>query len=280
MRVSRSHGVRGSARVVALRPRRPMHLLRGLPACKTLPVRHGFFLCRPLAGFRHVQKSGTSLAFSSLVRKAMPMSNLAFPLIYCTLWNSSTSRQNSRTRQNKAPRQPHRRPRIESLEPRLFLAADLAESALDMWATSPPADPSNSLVVGVPTGEAANDTSGIAKDQSGQIGTQTIFGGDNRIQVTNTNSYPWSAVGRIEVTFPHESAPGRNDVNRYGSGAMIDSFHFLTAGHLLYDHDRGGWATSVKVSMGQKWQHKTVWRGVCDLYPHLQQLDQQLGFWV
>jgi V8-like Glu-specific endopeptidase len=53
--------------------------------------------------------------------------------------------------------------------------------------------------------------------------------------------YPYSAVAELQVTFPdHKSY--------VGSGAMIDSFHVLTAAHMLYSASDGGWATSIKVT--------------------------------
>jgi len=52
--------------------------------------------------------------------------------------------------------------------------------------------------------------------------------------------YPFSAVVQVQITY----ADGEMAM---GSGAMIDSFHVLTAGHVLYDSDKGGWAKSVEV---------------------------------
>jgi V8-like Glu-specific endopeptidase len=52
--------------------------------------------------------------------------------------------------------------------------------------------------------------------------------------------YPYTAVAEVQVTFP-------NNTTAFGSGALIDSFHLLTAAHVLYNPYEGGWATSVTV---------------------------------
>lgn len=72
----------------------------------------------------------------------------------------------------------------------------------------------------------------------------SVFGADNRTRVTNTSSFPWSAVVRVQVTFPDGS-------NLFGTGAMVSSEHVLTAGHVVYSKSHGGWATSVMVTPGQ-----------------------------
>jgi V8-like Glu-specific endopeptidase len=50
--------------------------------------------------------------------------------------------------------------------------------------------------------------------------------------------YPFSAIVELQATFPdHEIY--------YGSGVMVDSFHVLTAGHMVYSSADGGFATSI-----------------------------------
>jgi V8-like Glu-specific endopeptidase len=53
--------------------------------------------------------------------------------------------------------------------------------------------------------------------------------------------FPYSAVTEVQVTFPDRKV-------FVGSGAMVDSFHALTAAHMLYSSRDGGWATSIKVT--------------------------------
>jgi V8-like Glu-specific endopeptidase len=66
--------------------------------------------------------------------------------------------------------------------------------------------------------------------------------------VADTTSYPWRAVVRIEAHFPKEAA----DEFIQGTGAMIDPFHVLTAGHVVYDAPEGGWPDQIKVIPGEQ----------------------------
>ena len=49
---------------------------------------------------------------------------------------------------------------------------------------------------------------------------------------------PFSAIVKLDITYPD----GEDFV---GTGAMIDSYHVLTAGHVVYSNTHGGWATSI-----------------------------------
>jgi V8-like Glu-specific endopeptidase len=55
-------------------------------------------------------------------------------------------------------------------------------------------------------------------------------------------------VVHIETHFPRQNALSFIQ----GTGALVDPFHVLTAGHLLYDSSRGGWADQVRVIPGQQ----------------------------
>ena len=71
----------------------------------------------------------------------------------------------------------------------------------------------------------------------------TIFPPDDRQKIANTDEYPWSSITKLYIT-------AADDSNWIGSGAIIDEFHVLTAGHNVYLHDNGGWASSVEVVPG------------------------------
>ncbi len=74
-----------------------------------------------------------------------------------------------------------------------------------------------------------------------------IIGFDDRLPVGNfvdTFYYPWSAIVSITATFP-------NGQRYIGSGAMIGPNDVLTAGHVLYLPQAGGYATSVTVIPGR-----------------------------
>jgi V8-like Glu-specific endopeptidase len=59
--------------------------------------------------------------------------------------------------------------------------------------------------------------------------------------VSPNAGYPFTAVVEVQVTFP-------DHLSYVGSGAMIDSYHVLTAGHMLYSTKDGGFATSIRVN--------------------------------
>lgn len=67
------------------------------------------------------------------------------------------------------------------------------------------------------------------------------------LSAVSSTAYPFSAVVSVEATFPH-GGPGNGPVYMHGSGALIDRFHVLTAGHMVYDASYGGFATSIVVT--------------------------------
>jgi V8-like Glu-specific endopeptidase len=58
--------------------------------------------------------------------------------------------------------------------------------------------------------------------------------------ISASAGFPYTAIAKLYITFP--------DHQTYvGSGALVDAFHVLTAGHNTYSYSDGGWATSIKV---------------------------------
>ena len=125
-------------------------------------------------------------------------------------------------------------------------------------------DPSAVEIYNTATGEVilipSNDTtqqpveSGLNPTLSYQgllppgIVPESVFPPDDRVRVTSTNTYPWRTVCRLFIT----AADGTQWMC---SGAIIGcpdghGYHVLTAGHCVYLHDHGGWATSVKIVPG------------------------------
>ncbi|MBN3926428.1 trypsin-like serine protease [Nostoc sp. NMS4] len=82
----------------------------------------------------------------------------------------------------------------------------------------------------------------------------SIFSPDGRTKVSNTTTFPFSAVGKIRIHW--KGADGvintADDIIVNGSGAMIDPYHFLTAGHCVYDTRYGGWADQIEVMLGSR----------------------------
>jgi len=82
---------------------------------------------------------------------------------------------------------------------------------------------------------------GSAKLPSGAVSPLDVFLPDDRVRITPTTSYPWRTVVKLFAT-------GADGITTWsGSGAIISTYYVLTAGHVVYDHDTGGWASSVEV---------------------------------
>ena len=65
-------------------------------------------------------------------------------------------------------------------------------------------------------------------------GERTVFGPDDRVQIKNTKTYPFRAIGYLES----KSAEGNYSSC---SATLIGPKTILTAAHCLYNHDAGGW---------------------------------------
>jgi V8-like Glu-specific endopeptidase len=63
-------------------------------------------------------------------------------------------------------------------------------------------------------------------------------------EITNRTAYPYSAICYITVTWPDRGAASQ------GSGTVVGPNDILTALHVVYNAERGGWATSVTVTPG------------------------------
>lgn len=81
-------------------------------------------------------------------------------------------------------------------------------------------------------------------DTFNEMDPQRIIGKDDRYRVTNTTAFPNRAVGCIEVTYP-------NGKVSKATAAMVGKNVALTAGHVLYDKSKGGWAKKVTYYPGR-----------------------------
>lgn len=84
----------------------------------------------------------------------------------------------------------------------------------------------------------------ILSDDTGEFRTEVIIGPDDRRRIKNTTAWPWRVHGHMRMRFPN----GRVYI---GSGTMVNRHHVLTAGHCIYSHNDGGWATSVSFEAGR-----------------------------
>jgi V8-like Glu-specific endopeptidase len=75
---------------------------------------------------------------------------------------------------------------------------------------------------------------------SQEVNPETVFPPDDRVRVTPTTSYPWRTICKLYMT----AADGTQWM---ASGAIIDNFHILTAGHCVYMVNNGGWISQMEV---------------------------------
>ncbi len=79
-----------------------------------------------------------------------------------------------------------------------------------------------------------------------QATPESVIGGDDR-KIYNNVGFPGRTIVKLYISAPWGG-------NWVGSGAIIDNFHVLTAGHCayIYDDDTGneGWASSIEVIPG------------------------------
>jgi len=76
--------------------------------------------------------------------------------------------------------------------------------------------------------------------------------------VKHPENYPFRVNCKIYITFP-------NGLRYQGSAVLIDDNFALTAGHCVYSHSDGGWATAVEVIPGYDngWRpYGTAWATV------------------
>ncbi len=77
-----------------------------------------------------------------------------------------------------------------------------------------------------------------------KVTPESICGTDNRIKQIDTSSLPYKAICKLFL----KAADGTNLV---GSGFLTHDNKLYTAGHCVFDHDRGGWMRSIIVVPGK-----------------------------
>ena len=94
--------------------------------------------------------------------------------------------------------------------------------------------------------EGILDTNYGNEDTSEEEGLKSsyVFPPDGRQKITSVTDFPWRTICKLYIE--------TQDRSYYiGSGAIIDEFHVLTAGHCVYFHDEGGWAAEIIVVPGK-----------------------------
>lgn len=104
-----------------------------------------------------------------------------------------------------------------------------------------------------------------------------IIDEDNLVEITDTGSFPWSAVVWIRGHYDHK--------NNKCTGAMVASNLVLTSAHCLYDWDDDAWALSIDVAPGKTGKNdpfgkvSTEWYQVSEEYVMADEFDRKKHDW-
>lgn len=80
------------------------------------------------------------------------------------------------------------------------------------------------------------------EEATGEVSQPLVFGDDERRLVKDTENPEYSAVVRIVIDWQGQDT--------FCSGVLVGERHVLTAGHCVYDAERGGYAKSLTVTPG------------------------------
>ena len=73
---------------------------------------------------------------------------------------------------------------------------------------------------------------------------EVVIGPDDRTQVGNTNEFPWRAIASLLIT-------AANGSQWIGTGWFVGPRILMTAGHVVYMADQGGWCSQITVIPGR-----------------------------
>lgn len=93
------------------------------------------------------------------------------------------------------------------------------------------------------SGYIPNESENLESENYNLMNLSGIIGSDDRIRITDTYAYPYSAICFIYIIFP-------DGAGCKGTAWMYWSNIAVTAGHCVYDSSHGGWAESIEVIPG------------------------------
>jgi V8-like Glu-specific endopeptidase len=73
---------------------------------------------------------------------------------------------------------------------------------------------------------------------------EIVLGEDDRVLVTNNEAYPWRCICSLIITAQTGSV-------YVGTGWLVSPRLVITAGHCVFLHDEGGWASQIEVIPGR-----------------------------
>ena len=109
----------------------------------------------------------------------------------------------------------------------------------------------------IPRSVSPNSEAFIPDGATMETELRQIIGDDNRTRVTNTTTFPNSAIGQMIITFP-------NNKQYVGTAWMEGNKVAVTAGHTVYSKADGGWR-KVSFLSRKKWKLSSIRRVLC--YP-------------
>jgi V8-like Glu-specific endopeptidase len=97
-----------------------------------------------------------------------------------------------------------------------------------------------------PTGYPGKEPrSGVQPERLSLPKPENVVGTDDRVRVTDTQSYPWNTIGYIGNRYPSGNA-------YRGTGAIVAPYMVLTGAHMVYSLNDGGYVNELNFSPGQK----------------------------
>ena len=94
------------------------------------------------------------------------------------------------------------------------------------------------------TGDEAYGGDEAAEEADAEAALQqleVIIGKDDRVRIQNTKVVPWNRICHLTIE-------GKNGSRYVGTGALIGPRTVVTAGHCVFLHGAGGWASSISPS--------------------------------
>lgn len=84
----------------------------------------------------------------------------------------------------------------------------------------------------------------LAQVEAAESVLEVVIGTDDRVQVTNVTAFPWRVICSLRIA----AGDGSSWI---GTAWLVGPRTLITAGHCVYIHDRGGWASSIEVIPGR-----------------------------
>lgn len=130
---------------------------------------------------------------------------------------------------------------------------ELASSAIAAAGVALP----DAIFAGIPGSQVALATA-RSRETAPRV-LELIIGTDDRVQVASTREYPWRCVCELRIT-------AQDGSQWSGTGWLAGPRLVVTAGHVVYIHNRGGWARSIEVIPGVNGLDRPFGSALCDRF--------------